>query len=138
MFRAALNFFRPRKFAKPSSLCIRKSRIPNAGYGVFCNRPFRAGEVVEVAPIIEVPRSVVYTADNILWSYVFTSHNDPKCVVLALGYGSMYNHSSKPNVGHFVNGYDPKRLLTFRAIKDIPEGAELLLDYGPGHSVSRR
>ena len=132
-----LNFFKPPSFSKPHKLCIRRSRIPKAGYGVFCTQPIRNGELVEVAPFIEVPRHIVYAGDNILWKYVFTSHNDPRSVILALGYGSMYNHSSDPNVAHFVNHRDPKRLLSFRAIKDIPQGSELYLDYGPQHAVNR-
>jgi len=137
MFGSIANIFKPNQYPKPYKISIRKSRIPDAGYGVFCNKDLQAGEIVEVAPFIEVPRSIVYAADNILWKYVFTSHLDPRNVVLALGFGSMYNHSSKPNVAHFVSERDPKRLLTFRAISSVPAGSELYLDYGPKHSVNR-
>lgn len=140
MLGKALRFLtQPAHHNKPADLYIRRSRIPDAGYGVFCGKPIRAGDVIEVAPFIEIPREIVYANPNILWKYVFTSHNSPHKVILALGFGSMYNHSTtNPNVGHFINPHDPQRLLNFCALKDIPQGSELLLNYGPRHSVNRK
>lgn len=140
MLGKAIRFLtQPLKHEKPTGLYISRSRIPGAGYGVFCGKDLQAGEIIEVAPFIEIPREIVYSDPNILWKYVFTSHNSPARVILALGFGSMYNHSSdNPNVGHFINQQDRHRLLNFCALDDIPKGSELLLDYGPQHSVNRK
>lgn len=117
--------------ANSDKLCIRRSRIPDAGLGVFAKRNLKAGELLENVPFIEVPSIVVYSQPNILQHYVFNSHNDDGNVIIAFGYGSMYNHSpTEPNVQYYINKKDRRRLLDFRALYDIPEGAELLINYG--------
>lgn len=122
----------------PRKLQIAKSRVPNGGYGVIAREPIREGELLEVCPFIEMPSSLVFgSGSNILQNYVFTSHCKPNHVLVVFGYGSMYNHSKeRQNVYYRINGHNRKRFLDFVALKDIPAGAELFINYGPHHQVN--
>ena len=121
----------------PRKLQVAKSRVPGGGYGVFAKQPIKQGEVLEVAPFIEVPSKFVFDQPNLLQNYVFTSHCKPNHVLVVFGYGSMYNHSiPKQNVYYRINGHNKNRFLDFVALEDIPVGVELLINYGPAHQVN--
>ena len=47
-------------------------------------------------------------------------------MALALGYGSIYNHSETPNAAYEMEMPD---IMVFRAKIDIPAGAEILISY---------
>jgi uncharacterized protein len=64
------------------------------GRGVFATRRFVKGELVETCPTVELANSEV---TGKLGDYVYLSVNDGD-VVLALGYGMLYNHSANPNL----------------------------------------
>ncbi len=111
-------------------ICVRKSSIPAAGYGVFATQDIRPGELLETAPFIEVPFQTVYSHENsLLRDYVFASHRKPRHVLIVFGKGSMYNCSPKPNAAYMINGKDPGRLLDYYALKPIRSGEEILIDY---------
>jgi SET domain-containing protein len=61
---------------------------------------------------------------NGLASYCF--HWGEKTVALALGYGSMYNHSFRPNAKYEDIGRQTK---VFRAIREIQVGEEVTINY---------
>jgi SET domain-containing protein len=44
-----------------------------------------------------------------------------------LGYGSFYNHSSDPSAEYIEEVEDT---LTFKALREIPAGEEITIDYG--------
>lgn len=126
------------KVSGPAKLKIAKSQVLNGGYGVFAKENIKKGEVLEVAPFIEVPRNIVYgQPKNMLQDYVFASHNKPNHVIICFGYGSMYNHALKNNVYYRISGCNPSRFFEFVAIRDIPKGDELLINYGPDHHVNQ-
>lgn len=127
-----------KQYKGPAKLAIRRSRIPGGGLGVFATAPIRKGELLEVCPFIEVPKTVVFGYENnLLQNYVFTSHNDPMMSLIVFGYGSMYNHSlDKFNVVYRINASNRKRFLDFIARYDIPAGTELFINYGPGHQAN--
>ena len=128
------------KVRGPRKLQVAKSRVPNGGYGVIAREPIRKGELLEVCPFIEMPKNIIFGAGkNILQDYVFTSHCKPNHALIVFGYGSMYNHAKNPkkqNVFYRINGHNRKRFLDFVALRDIPAGTELLINYGPGHQVN--
>lgn len=129
------------KIPGPKKLQVAKSRVPDGGYGVFARDHIKKGEILEVAPFIEVPRNIVYgngVGKNLLQDYVFTSHVKPNHVIVCFGYGSMYNHDLDNNVYYRVSRHNPNRFLEFVALKDIPRGRECLINYGPGHHVNKR
>jgi SET domain-containing protein len=96
------------------------------GRGVFARRRIRKGTVIERAPVILVPTKEVFnrTTDSKLANYVFVWGRDTVAVVL--GYGSLYNHSYRPNAEY----YDSGRLTqVFKAIRDIRAGEEITVNY---------
>jgi len=101
-------------------LAIRNGRH---GRGVFAERRFAEGDVVETCPTVHVRDSEV---TGTLRDYVFASV-EPGDVVLALGYGMLYNHSAAPNVEY---EQDERGSITFFALRAVEPGDELTIDYG--------
>jgi hypothetical protein len=93
------------------------------GRGVFATRRFARGDLVETCPTVEVPDGDV---SGLLRDYVFTSVKEGG-VVLALGYGMLYNHSADPNLEYEQE--DPSSI-TFFALHAVRPGDELTIDYG--------
>ena len=122
----------------PAKVVVAKSRVPGGGYGVFAKSDIREGEIIEQAPFIEIPSSLVYGGKkNLLQDYVFTSHIKPNHVIVVFGYGSMYNHSLNNNVYYRISPKNPDRFLEYVALKPIRKGAELFINYGPNHHVNK-
>lgn len=103
-----------------AGLAVRRGRH---GRGVFATRRFAKGDVVEACPTVQVPDSDV---TGRLRDYVFTSVEEGD-VVLALGYGMLYNHSAEPNLEY--DQEDPSEI-TFFALRPVHPGDELTIDYG--------
>jgi hypothetical protein len=93
------------------------------GRGVFAARRFTEGDVVETCPTVQVPDSEVTGG---LRDYVFASVEQGD-VVLALGYGMLYNHSADPNVEY---EQDEPGSISFFARRAVKPGDELTIDYG--------
>jgi SET domain-containing protein len=93
------------------------------GRGVFATRRFAAGDVVETCPTVQVPDSEV---NGGLRDYVFGSVEEGD-VVLALGYGMLYNHSAEPNLEY---EQDDPGSIRFFAVRTVQPGDELTIDYG--------
>lgn len=105
---------------------IEVRRIKGKGRGVFARRPIREGEVIEKVPILVVPaeelkRGAEWTS---LGNYCFLWNR--RTVALALGYGSLYNHSYRPNARYDDLG---ERTKVFTALRDIEPGEEITVNY---------
>jgi hypothetical protein len=70
---------------------VEVKRAKGKGRGVFARRPIRKGEVIETCPVLVLPASVVEDFTVGVGPYVFEWGTDT--VALALGFGSLYNHS---------------------------------------------
>ncbi len=92
------------------------------GRGVFARKFIKKGTVIERVPLIVVTWNKM--EDSELASYVYT-WTDTKAVV-ALGYGSLYNHSFKPNAYYEDVGRQTK---VFTAYRDIQPGEEITINY---------
>lgn len=98
--------------------------------GVFATRPFARGEIVERCPVVQQRDEDL--AGN-LGDYVFNLGEGT--VGVALGYGSLYNHSRNP---HLDYAYDPDRNeMVFTARRPIRSGEEIFASYGDGWWTSR-
>ena len=112
---------------------VAPSKILNAGYGVFANKDFKKGDIVERAPFLE--RETPY--GNELMNYVFQSHLDRTKSLVVFGYGSIYNHSLTPNIMYSINSQLPSdRLFTYQTTKAIKKDEELFINYGEDHKVN--
>jgi hypothetical protein len=109
---------------KQASVDLYVDKSDDMDRGMFAERDFEPGEVIEIAPVLVVPRSQIKDGD-VLRNYVFNF--DEKNVMVALGYASMFNHSYKPNARYKKD--KGSRTLTFTAIKPIKAGEEIFVNY---------
>lgn len=96
------------------------------GRGVFTSIEINVGDVIESSPVIicdSVDKKLVHKTS--LHDYYF-SWGEKECAI-ALGYGSLYNHSETPNA-EFILDFENK-CIDFEAIKPIKPGDEILINY---------
>ncbi|MEO2076272.1 MAG: SET domain-containing protein [Bacillus sp. (in: firmicutes)] len=95
------------------------------GRGIFATRDIPKGELIHVAPVIISPKSEYkHLKKTILMDYVFWWGED--CAV-ALGYGSLFNHSYTPNALYKLR--HKNKTIDFVAYKDIKAGEEIMVNY---------
>ncbi len=95
------------------------------GRGVFATRPFARGDLVEAVPVLLLrPDEQDRLDGTVLDSYVFAWRDT---VAIALGFGSIYNHSWDPNL-EYQKRFD-EGVIEFVAIRDIAPGDELTTNY---------
>jgi SET domain-containing protein len=109
----------------PSSL-IELRRTANKGRGVFARTFIPEGTVIERAPVLVIPAMEIdeNPYDTILTRYVYQWGRDS--VALVLGYGSLYNHSYRPNA--YYRDRRP-RVKEYIALRDIQSGEEITINY---------
>ena len=110
---------------QPSEL-IEIRRSPGRGRGVFARKFIPAGTVIERVPMIVFPEKELETEEGFSTLYHYCFEWGKGTVALAMGYGSIYNHSYSPNAR-----YDDlaQRLKEFTALKDIQAGEEITISY---------
>lgn len=97
------------------------------GRGVFAGRAFRTGEIIEVCPALVLPDGTAEEALCGLQQYVFKWGPAEDRLAIALGYGSLYNHSQDPNAAFQLR--DARGEIVFRAVRAIAVGEQILIDY---------
>lgn len=98
------------------------------GRGVFAARRIAAGEVIELAPVVVLPaREWAQLKKTKLADYAFDWGRDNRDLSIVLGYGSLYNHSHRPNARfhHRLR----ERVYEFVAIRQIRPGEEIVVNY---------
>ena len=100
---------------------IRRAR--GKGRGVFARRPIRKGEVIERVPMLVFP-AAEHEKLTVLSNYCFA--RGAGTVALALGFGSLYNHSYRPNARYDDVGPRTKQ---FTALRRIEPGEEITINY---------
>lgn len=120
-------------FFKPTTLV--KVRRTNT-YGtrsraVFATKNIAAGTSIERCPMIRMPQREVFPPLNewpTISHYCFDWHdeNGEPFTALALGYGSLYNHSVTSNACFRYKNSD---CLEIVAVRDIKKGEEVTINY---------
>ena len=128
-----LILFFKKKDVVVNNLSIKKSLIPNSGRGVFSNKDYNPGDIVEVAPFVVCENNL---HRNIMNDYVFQYAQDPNKVITVFGMGSMYNHKDDNNLYHKQDIQNNNMI--YKARKRIRAGDELYVNYGPGYWNSRK
>ena len=112
--------------AHTQSQLVEVKRTRSKGRGVFARCHIDEGQVIERVPVLVLPMQEVGTGHGrtALEDYCFMWGRNTYAV--ALGYGSMYNHSFDPNAR-----YDDVGQLTkeFVALRDIQPGEEITVNY---------
>jgi SET domain-containing protein len=114
------------RMAFMQSDAVEVKRARGKGRGVFARRPIRKGEVIERVPVLVMSAEeyVGGVDQSPLAGYVFAWGEGQ--IALALGYGSLYNHSFKPNARYQDV---PPRTKQFVALRDIGAGEEVTVNY---------
>lgn len=105
--------------------------IENKGRGVVAVEEIKEGETIEVCPIVfisEKEASFIEEQSDILKFYYLMQLSTNKYCIM-LGYGSIYNHSFNPNADIEYNEDKIENFLSFKAIKNIKAGEEIVFDY---------
>ena len=100
------------------------------GRGVFAARPFAEGDLIEACPVLVFPADEVEHLERTsLRGYYYEWDDDG--VGLALGLGSLYNHSASPNSHTEVDCESGE--VRYYAARGIPAGEEITIDYTGGN-----
>jgi SET domain-containing protein len=100
---------------KPPSVYVKDTGTPK-GRGVFAARRFGVGDVIEECPVMLLKKPYE------------TLHKELKTIqALALGYGSLYNHSNPSNLRYETDG--EALLLRLVAVRGIEPDEELTINY---------
>jgi len=117
---------------------VKKSKIH--GRGVFAGQDIATGQVIEVAPIILLPREeqLIHNLEffekaehlpdltSVLSDYMYEATGGK--FALALGYASLYNQSDTPTASFTLN--EETLSITIEALADIKANKEILINYG--------
>jgi SET domain-containing protein len=107
--------------------------MPKAGRGVFAGEEIKKGEVIEVAPFIEIPQQELENIEeSVLVNYVYFFGKQKERMLIALGFGSIYNHTYTPNAKYKIN--PKKQTIEFIAIDSIKKDQEITVNYIQGNS----
>lgn len=113
---------------KPPSVYVKETGTAK-GRGIFAARPFAAGEVVEVCPVL-LFRKPYHVLHKELKNYVFhwpVPEGAAATQALALGYGSLYNHANPSSLRYETDA--GAGLMRFIAARDIAADEELTINY---------
>ena len=105
-----------------------ESKIPNSGRGVYAKRDIKKDEVIERCPVIEISAGdTANLGESTLVTYFFYHGKDKSKSLIALGFGSIYNHSYKPNAFYKIKFGE--KLMDFVALSDIKKEEEITINY---------
>lgn len=105
-------------------LQVKPSRLH--GLGVFTAEALPQNIIVERCGIIDTDQCSIQT-----YCFGWPQNQTWECFVIALGYGSYYNHSDTPNVKWSSD--IASRVMVFQTLRDIRAGEELCTNYGPSY-----
>ncbi len=104
------------------------------GRGVYCAHALSEGDVIEICPVIVLPQEEIdLLTHSLLYEYYYLWGEQHDHCAIALGFGSLYNHSVDPNA-EFVPDYGDDTII-FTALRNIAEGEEITVDYQAGAAV---
>lgn len=112
---------------KNEGISVRYSGL--SGRGVFAERDFNPGELIEACPILPIDHDAkceTWNEDEPIYQF-YTYHGTDHYQVLALGYGSLYNHSDNPSADHEF--HQASHLIIIRALRFIAAGEEITISY---------
>jgi uncharacterized protein len=122
------------KILASDKVYVAKSKIKNGGRGVFALVDIKKGELIETCPVIQIPEHDEFNANgSILVTYFYYLGKKKQNLKLALGFGSIYNHSRQYNAEY----KDKKDTIEFVATKNIKKNEEITVNYTSGNLVAK-
>lgn len=111
---------------------VKQSSVKGAGRGVFAQQDIKKGESIETCPVITIPAyDMANLNESILLTYFFFHGSDKKRVCIALGFGSLYNHSYTPSAMYTI--HTEEKTVEFTALSDIKKDEEITFNYKLGN-----
>ena len=114
---------------------VKKSEV--SGLGVFATETISKNEMFESCPVILFHKVIIEdyhrfhsTNRHLLDDYVFKWRNGN--FAIAMGYGSVYNHSNHSNAVYRSRADDGDPRIEFVAKRDISPGEEIFIHYIQG------
>src|SRR5690606_31276913 len=104
------------------SMLIEVKRTKQKGRGVFARTFIPQDAIIERVPVLVIPSEDIESSDLANYAFVWGA----RTVAIALGFGSLYNHSYTPNARY--EDENP-RVKTFIALRDIQPGEEITVNY---------
>jgi len=98
------------------------------GWGVFANSDIKKGKVIEESIFLKTPKDYSKNYKSIQ-RYIYDYYG---CCIIALGNGSVINHSDSPNCEYYTN--DEEDRLIYIAIEDIKKGQEIFISYSKDYT----
>ncbi|MBX3011996.1 MAG: SET domain-containing protein-lysine N-methyltransferase [Caldilineaceae bacterium] len=99
--------------------------IEGKGRGVFTQGRIHSGALIERAPVIILPaREWDQIERTVLFNYCYGWGEDS---AMALGLGSLYNHSYQPNAIYTRNFAE--QVIEYTALRDIEADEEITVNY---------
>lgn len=115
---------------------VSKSKIIPSERGVFARANIKKGRIIEVCPLIIVPKADVSNLnESILVTYFFYFGKKKEKMALVLGFGSLYNHSYKPNAQYKI--MEKEDVILFTATRDIKKNEEITFNYSFGNPKNK-
>jgi SET domain-containing protein len=101
------------------------------GRGVFAQKSFSKGEIIQTVPVIIIPAEEVELIDKtVLGNYYYDWEN--KAAGIALGLASLINHSYNPNT-YYVKKFVESEIELI-AYRNIEVGEEITANYNGSKS----
>lgn len=102
----------------------------DCGRGLFAARNLAPRELLHEAPCIRVPRAEYdeYCRHTVFEEYLFNAPDGSR--LLALGLGSLFNHSRRPNVDYRLGRLEDNVIRFFVGHRAVQAGEELCIYYG--------
>ncbi|MDP3941633.1 MAG: SET domain-containing protein-lysine N-methyltransferase [bacterium] len=124
------------KLLSSDKVYVSQSKIPNAGRGVFARVAIKNGEIIESCPVIEIPdHDASYVNESMLVTYIYYLGKRKERLMIALGFGSIYNHTDNPNAKYHER-YKEK-IIDFIAVKEIKKNEEITVNYSQGNQKDK-
>lgn len=125
-----------KKILASEIIYIKNSKITNAGRGVYARREIKMNEIIEKCPIIEIPKHDLSSlSESFLVTYFFFFGKNKEKFLIALGFGSIYNHTYKPNAKYVIK--DKEGMIYFIALNNIKKDDEITINYKPEDSKDK-
>lgn len=115
---------------------VAESGITGAGRGVYAKDEIAKGELIERCPLIRLSGfETEQLNESSLMFYMFYCGEGKNEAVIALGFGSIYNHAERANARYEIK--NEEKVMEFVALKKIKKDEEIFFDYKQGNSENR-
>jgi SET domain-containing protein len=108
---------------RPGDLYVSSSEMQ--GRGVFAAREYSSGDIIEICPVIIVPAAQRPALESTIIVEHYYEWGDAGGV--ALGFGSLYNHSYEPNAVY--RKHMDRDLVIVSALKSVACDEEITINY---------